>query len=143
MKIRSGFVSNSSSSSFIICYALINDEAKARPLIDNDSDITIYTEEELEKAIKESKWSHPLQCDWAGVYVEMKHTGNPKQLHMIFSSYGGAGDGDYAFDLEDTGNLDYDVNYNDFSEADFIDKTFTKENGFIDIEVQYGAGRNG
>lgn len=143
MKIRTGFVSNSSSSSFIICYALISDEEKARLALDKNMDTDIYTEAELEDKIANSRWSHPLECDWAGVYMSLKKTGNPNQLHAIFASYGGAGNDDYVFDPEHTGDMNYDVDYSDFEETKFIDKTFTKENGFTEIEIQWGAGRNG
>ena len=145
MKIRTGFVSNSSSSSFIICYALITDEAKAREALTKISDVNIYTEAQLEDAIKNSRWSSPLECDWAGVSVSMNKTGNPEQLHVIFKSYGGAGsdDSDFCNGYDDCFDMNYDVDYSDFCESKIIDRVFTVENGFDDVEVSYGAGRNG
>ena len=42
---------------------------------------------------------------------------------------------------DENGECDYYVDYDDF-DTEVIDQ-ITKENGFIDIDVQYGAGRNG
>ena len=40
------------------------------------------------------------------------------------------------------GEPDYDVDYDEFDEAELIDQ-INKDNGFADINVAYGAGRNG
>jgi len=135
MKVRNGFVSNSSSSSFILAYSLITDEEKARAAI-GTVDVEIYTETELEDAIKNARWCTPLECDWADVYQKMKKTGNPEQLHAVFSD---------CDDIYEDGDSEpnYDVDFDDFSSAKWIDETFTTENGFKDVSIQYGAGRNG
>lgn len=135
MKVRNGFVSNSSSSSFIMCYGLITTDA-AKELIVDDMRCTVYTEAELEKEIARSKWSTPLQCDYAGVSIDMIKTGNPDQLHFIFDK------SEDIYEDED-GDTNYDVSYSDFDCSTYIDKTFTEDNGFSNIEVQYGAGRDG
>lgn len=145
MKIRTGFVSNSSSSSFIICYGHIVDEAKARAAIGDDKSIQIFTEEKLIEFIENSRWGSPLECDWCNVSVSMKKTGNPEQLHVLYENSGGAGDDDSDFcDVEnDCWDMDYDVDFEDFSEAPMISRVFTEENGFANIQISCGAGRNG
>lgn len=142
MRIRLGFVSNSSSSSFICCYATVTDIDKAKKYLKEMKDIEaeiLTTEEAL--ARKES-WNE-FGADWAGVWCEPKIEEDKDYHYLIFESCGGAGDSDHDF-MEDDWCCDYDVDYSDFEkfETHFIDGV-CKDNGFINIEVGYGAGRNG
>lgn len=143
--IRLGFVSNSSSSSFICCYAKIENEELAMQFLNTSTnkDWEIKTTKECIE-MKNNKWGSEFACDWAGVWCEPKIEENKDEKFMIYQSWGGAGDSDYDFcESDDCYDLDYDVDYDDFeSDVPFINK-ITKENGFIDVIVGYGAGRNG
>lgn len=152
MKIRSGFVSNSSSSSFICCYAKVKDLEKAQAYIREhskkfgsygDEPRLLTTKEALEK--KEG-WDG-YGADWAGVFLEpdIDET-NWEDHYLVFESYGGAGDGDSDFmpGYPQSYDMDYDVDYSDFEdeETSFIDGVCLS-NGFEDVHIGYGAGRNG
>ena len=142
MKKRLGFISNSSSSSFICCYAKIIDEEKALKYLEETKEFyeILTTEEAIKKG---SGWSD-YGADWAGVFDRPMIDEDNNYKYLIFESCGGAGDGDHDFDPECQGDYNYDVGYDDFdkSETDFIDGV-SEATGFTDIEVGYGAGRNG
>lgn len=73
MKIRSDFVTNSSSSSFICCFARIADPIKAQDILEKHKDrIEVYTSEEILENIKNDRWGRWLEADWAGVDVTPK-----------------------------------------------------------------------
>lgn len=70
MKFRKDFVTNSSSSSFICCFARIADPEKAQAVLDKHGDrIEVYTAEEVLANIKNRRWGAWLEADWAGVDV--------------------------------------------------------------------------
>ena len=57
MKFRKDFVTNSSSSSFICCFARIADPEKAQAVLDKHGDrIEVYTAEEVLANIKNRRW---------------------------------------------------------------------------------------
>lgn len=138
MKIRHDFVTNSSSSSYIICFARIADEEKAKNILNNyGRQIEVYTSEEVLDEIKHSGWSDWLEYDWAGIDATPS-----KEYIMAHSDSRFVVVRDYE-DLytDEDGEVDYDVSYEDF-DTEIIDQ-IEEENGFADIDVQYGAGFNG
>ena len=137
MKIRNDFVTNSSSSSFIVCFARIADEEKAKKILEQYPSIRQYTAQEVLENIKDTKWSKWLEYDWAGIdatpskeYIEA----HENDRFVVYK------DSEELYPDED-GYCDYDVDYSDFDTAP-ID-AMTEENGFADVECQYGAGRDG
>lgn len=138
MKFRNDFVTNSSSSSFICCFARIADPEKAQAVLDKHGDrIEVYTAEEVIANIKNSRWGAWLEADWAGVDV------TPRENYIrdyAESKFVVAKDRQDIEEDED-GYPDYDVDYSYFN-TDAIDD-ITEENGFSEIDCQWGAGRDG
>lgn len=133
MKFRQDFVTNSSSASYIICFARVEDEEKAKQIIDKHK-LYLYTANEIKS---EMRWGY-LGADWAGAYAwdankVIKEYPDSKFIlieECLDAEYGDAEEDwepiyDYCFDCNDT-----------IAEI-------TKENGFTNIEVSEGEGRNG
>lgn len=138
MKKRTDFVTNSSSSSFICCFARVADKKKAQAILDkHNGKIEIYSAEEVLAELSGSRWSKWLEYDWAGVDVtpDEKYIRQHMDDNFIVIT-----DSEEIFEDED-GYTDYYVEYSDF-DTEAIDD-ITEENGFAEIECQYGAGRNG
>ena len=130
-KIRMGFVTNSSSSSFIICFARIADKKKAQKIIDR-YDLNVFDRDGVNG---EKNWCGELGADYAGAIIW--------NVDDILESH----PDDKFIIIEDSNEAYYDddgepiYNYN-FSMNDAIDE-ITEENGFADIEVSEGEGRDG
>ena len=130
-KIRMGFVTNSSSSSFIICFARIADKEKAQKIIDK-YDLNVFDRNGVNG---EKNWCGELGADYAGAIIW--------NVDDILESH----PDDKFIIIEDSNEAYYDddgepiYNYN-FSMNDAIDE-ITEENGFADIEVSEGEGRDG
>lgn len=131
MKIRTDFVTNSSSSSYIICFARIADEEKAKAII-NKHDISVLSVEDVRK---EMRWGE-LGADWAGACIwgaDSILKEHPDDKYIIIEDYLDADWDEEAWE---------DIFYYDFDANDTI-ADITEENGFVDIEVAEGEGRNG
>lgn len=130
MKIREDFVTNSSSASYIICFAKVADKDKAQAIIDKH-DIDVFTNEEIAKKMCFGE----LGADWAGALifgVDKVLEENPDSNFIVIEGYNEAG---YDEDYEPV----YDYNFSEDAAIEDI----TEANGFTNISVASGEGRDG
>jgi len=139
MKFRCGFVSNSSSSSFIAVYAKV--EFKKAEDVLKKLNLESMTKDEFI-----AKWKYEFddgfENDWAGVQLDVPSIDelNDKSRYVYFESCDEHNDSDFW----DGGEYDYDIGLDDFSSrTKQIFKQVSNENGFTDISKGFGAGRNG
>lgn len=130
-KFRNGFVTNSSSSSFIICFARIEDEEKANEIIkkfDLEDCINTYDE------VNEQSCFGCIGADWANatIWLGDKFNSHPDSKFIVITDSNGA-------DYDENGEPEYDY---DLTMDDAIN-AITEENGFVDIETAVGEGRDG
>lgn len=131
MKIRTDFVTNSSSSSFIICFARISDMQKAKPILEK------YNIDVLDKegVNYEKDCDGKLGASWCGAIIygaDDSMEEHPNDKFVVITDYNDACYDDCCCPI-----YDYD-----FSNSEAID-AITEENGFADIEISEGEGMNG
>lgn len=138
-------MTNSSSSSYIVCFARVADEEKAKPVLEKYSArIGVMTAEEVLDAIENeggyfNSW---LDCDWAGVYgMTPKAEYIKEHMDSRFVVVEGCDD---IFE-DEYGDTCYYVEYDEFDPyyTDPIDAIFAEGSGFAECTCQCGAGRNG
>lgn len=142
MKTRAGFVSNSSSSSFIIGLARVTDEQKLRAYLkrnDIETLVRIYSEEDFHRRECKSDTSITIES-FNGHTVQVQKGTKSNQKYILIDIYNN--EGDLAFCHGDDGYCDYDINL-DFLSSDqqrlfAIDE---KEAGIEDLHITFGAGR--
>lgn len=135
MKIRTDFVTNSSSSSYIICFARIADEEKAKTIIDKHN-IAILTEKDVRH---EMRWGE-LGADWAGACIwdaDRILKAHPDDKYIILEDWND------AFEVWEEETDNYYVEYDYDFEVNNAIEDITEENGFANIEIAEGEGRNG
>lgn len=131
MKIRIDYVTNSSSSSYIICFARIANEEKAKKIIDK-YDLDVFDADGVDE---EKNWLGELGASWCGATiwgVDKVLAAHPDDKYIIIEDKNDA-------DYNDWGEPIYDDSfYMDEAIAEIIE-----ENGFADIDSAYGEGRDG
>jgi hypothetical protein len=158
LKTRNGFVSNSSSSSFIIGIGAIKDKAKFEKWKESidlkwDGTFTTYSiqgDEYRSGNIKENQKdfyiSAPINDECPEVSISKKHIEDNDIKEIVSVCIGNdEGDGCFYAGEDCYSGLDYDIDETWFDENQqrVLEEFGSKESGIEDIEITYGAGRNG
>ena len=154
MKIRDGYVSNSSSSSFIIAIAKVTDLTKFSKKFFTDKQshngidcILLPTFTVLET--RDNNWTYEFKDNkivvesFNDTSVEMEVTPDSEAKNHYFIANITNDEGDHCF-LDKFDDLDYDIDKDFFYgwQRKLLDE-MTPENGVEKAEIRFGAGRNG
>jgi len=156
MKIRNGFVSNSSSSSFIIGIAKIEDREKFDAWLEENADklgydfgsafspLKICKVKDLDSEYKKEAIVSVESFIWADVNIPLDELDDEDEV-VIFDFIGDEGDSCFSvYDGDDWVDYDYDIDLDFFEEPE--QKAYdglSEENGLSMVSKTYGAGRNG
>lgn len=150
MKYRLDFVTNSSSSSFIGVFAEITNIDEATTIVAQHKDkMNMYDDAILtgERILNDmsGEWWYGYGADWAGVDLTPRRDEiDPNKFYLLWESYGGAGDDDSAFWIPEAEEMNYDVTFSDFTQAEQnIFCAITDSEAFKILHFGFGAGRNG
>lgn len=148
MKIRTGFVSNSSSSSFMLAAAKVTDLEKATEFLKK---LNFGKYEDVQIVCTLAERAPHYACIRGEDFVVESFTGDSVSASIentshILLAYLCPNEGDYSFLCGDPDNpdLDYGIGLDFFPQnmQDFY-MGLTSENGFTAVKKMYGAGRNG
>lgn len=152
MKIRNGFVSNSSSSSFIATYGKVVDNElfeQWKSTISNIKEYQIMSGSKLVEEQNDSKWCKPVNGGFDDIGIDVDKVINEaiKHPNQTFIFKDGCGlDGDSAFrdPDDDDWECNYDIELETFDGVDIeLYNSSPKNNGVKVISQTFYAGRNG
>lgn len=143
MKLRKGFISNSSSSSFMIGVGKVNDLDKLKKELAKIKKVD-YKLIQL-KDIKNSYDVHVGKStisveSFTGDSVNLKNL-SPEDWILYFSEFGPHDDSDFW--NEEYGEYDYDIDLTFEPNQEKIRELITNKKFFDDFDITIGAGRNG
>ena len=153
MKTRQGFVSNSSSSSFIIGVGKVQDETKLTQWLKTNGvelnyDVSIVSVKDLieDRVYSVKTYNNQVIVESFQDSVSIPLDTDPNVKYFVVNYCGD--EGDYAFDPNDDGDNDYDIVDFDWFPARIqkaIEALGKSDSGIDTISSQstYGAGRNG
>lgn len=148
MKIRNGFVSNSSSSSFIATYGMVVNEEQFNAWKSSHEigdEYKMLTGEELWKKYND-QYDYDLRghdffdhVDWKPIIKAA--IDNPKAIFVFKTGCGPDSDMDF---MNDWGDIDYDIDLDRFNDSDIALYNSTPEtNGVKVVSQTFYAGRDG
>jgi len=155
MKRRLGFVSNSSSSSFMIMIARVSNEGVVRKFLesidieDKDYNVSIQTPDEI--VSKTDKWSDVYYGDnkfsvecYRGDEVSVSE----KDVHWMFDKiltvHFCNDEGDSSFLSSEWGEIDYDIDLSFLPKEQIaLYEKIDKVEGVSNVSKCFGAARNG
>jgi hypothetical protein len=147
MKTRAGFVSNSSSSSFMIGIGLVVDQKKLDKYIKkyqgkHNARIHVFTADDVDDWYASIQGEHAVLDGFDGSRVRVNLHDKPDA--KIVTLFVCDDEGDYAFWDESGEEMNYDIDLDFFSkEQQELYLAFGDNSGIQKAETQYGAGRNG
>lgn len=138
MKVRFGFVSNSSSSSYVICVARVVDEEELRKFLDEHKlDAEIYTTKE---ALEAEEWNKPVSKSGDASYFRCSSfDGNEVSIKMDLSKEEKFVSLHYGEDIEE--DEDGPIEPDEIEDGGIY--SLSEEHGVMDIQTAEGYGRNG
>jgi len=146
MKVRNGFVSNSSSSSFILGIAKVTDEKKLREYIDENKlqGLTIKKVKDINDSWDVSKTETKISME-SFTYDIVEVNYESEEDTIVYYEECEGDDSDFWNEDDGWGEYDYDIDLDFFSQGmiDVYDLFLSKDAGIVDANVTYGAGRNG
>lgn len=152
MKNRTGFVSNSSSSSFIVGVAEVIDNNKLNSYvlergIKYDSDFKVTTIGEIKSnAFWDIKYNNgKIRVSSFQTDVSLNIGEKPDDTKIVYVNISND-EGDYAFiEDEDWGDLNYDIDldYFDDKQQDIYSVFTSGNSGINNADITFGAARNG
>jgi hypothetical protein len=140
MKIRNGFVSNSSSSSFIIGIARVSDEEKLNKYIkdNNISNVDIVDLDYIKKAWDINIRNNSISLESFMTDVTTKIISDDDKFILL--DYMGGDDSDFW--NGDYYDYDIDLTFFDYNLIKAYDLFNKKNIGIVDADSTFGAGRN-